>query len=572
MALSGNFTGTTSNKYVQPKITWSATQDISGNYSDVTAILTYSRTNSGYTTSGTWSGSITINGSTTSGSKKISITQNSNTEAIRATVRVYHNTDGSKSLSISCTGIIGGGVLSNTNCSKEITLDTIPRAATLTAAPDFNDEQNATISYTNPASNAVDSLQACIANTAGNVIYVGYRDISKTGNSYTFNFTTEERKALRKAITSGNTLAVKFFVTTTIGNNIYYSTISKTLTLINHTPTLAPSVMDTGTTSLYLTQDGNKIIKGFNYISYSIGAAARKEATIVSQKITCGNISSSAASGNLNNVLSNVFTITATDSRGFTTTQTVTKTLIDYIKLTANLEAPAPSTSGETTIKVSGNYFNGSFGAMPNDLTVQMRFSTNGGAYTSWQTLTPTISGNSYTVSNKYTDLDYRSKYSFEVKVFDATWEVITREKTVKTTPVFDWSEDDFNFNVPVIIQGAPIADIVIEQATSGIWTYRKWNSGIIELWGSYGFNNGIACTNAWGSMFESAAQQLPSFPFELIGVPMAQYTWRTDSGFAAFIESASPTKSSAGSIILARPSAATVYGYISMYIVGKWR
>lgn len=28
-------------------------------------------------------------------------------------------------------------------------------------------------------------------------------------------------------------------------------------------------------------------------------------------------------------------------------------------------------------------------------------------------------------------------------------------------------------------------ADFVVETGTSGIWTYRKWNSGIAELWGT---------------------------------------------------------------------------------------
>ena len=28
------------------------------------------------------------------------------------------------------------------------------------------------------------------------------------------------------------------------------------------------------------------------------------------------------------------------------------------------------------------------------------------------------------------------------------------------------------------------IADYVVEQGTSGTWTYRKWNSGIAECWG----------------------------------------------------------------------------------------
>ena len=29
----------------------------------------------------------------------------------------------------------------------------------------------------------------------------------------------------------------------------------------------------------------------------------------------------------------------------------------------------------------------------------------------------------------------------------------------------------------------APVADYVVAQGTSGIWTYRKWNSGITECW-----------------------------------------------------------------------------------------
>lgn len=28
-----------------------------------------------------------------------------------------------------------------------------------------------------------------------------------------------------------------------------------------------------------------------------------------------------------------------------------------------------------------------------------------------------------------------------------------------------------------------PVADYVVEQGTSGIWNYRKWNSGISECW-----------------------------------------------------------------------------------------
>ena len=30
------------------------------------------------------------------------------------------------------------------------------------------------------------------------------------------------------------------------------------------------------------------------------------------------------------------------------------------------------------------------------------------------------------------------------------------------------------------------MTDFVVEQGTSGIWTYRKWNSGIAECWGTH--------------------------------------------------------------------------------------
>lgn len=37
-------------------------------------------------------------------------------------------------------------------------------------------------------------------------------------------------------------------------------------------------------------------------------------------------------------------------------------------------------------------------------------------------------------------------------------------------------------------------ADYVVEEGTKGIWTYRKWNSGIAECWGIYGAS-GVNCS-----------------------------------------------------------------------------
>lgn len=45
--------------------------------------------------------------------------------------------------------------------------------------------------------------------------------------------------------------------------------------------------------------------------------------------------------------------------------------------------------------------------------------------------------------------------------------------------------------------------DVIISQTTSGIWTYRKWKSGIIECWGEQSWTN-VACTTSAGGGYRS--------------------------------------------------------------------
>lgn len=48
------------------------------------------------------------------------------------------------------------------------------------------------------------------------------------------------------------------------------------------------------------------------------------------------------------------------------------------------------------------------------------------------------------------------------------------------------------------------ISDYVVEQGTSGIWTYRKWNSGIAECWGTISAGS-TAMTTAEGYGYYSS-------------------------------------------------------------------
>lgn len=292
MALSGSFTGSTNNQYVQPKITWSATQNIAENYSTVTATLTYSRTNSGYTTSGKWNGSITINGTTVTGSSgdnQIYITQNSNTKAMSATVKVPHNADGSKSVAISCTGTIPAASLQSTTCASTVTLNSIPRQATITSSPNFTDAVNPTITYSNPAGNAVAELMACISFTGANAD-IAYRSISKTGTSYTFPLTTAEKDFLRNN-TTGRSRYVTFKVRTKIGSTYYESKDTPKTFTVTETDATKPTVNLTATlnnTSLPSKFNG-LYIQGKSRLDINVSATGKYSASIISYSAKVGS-------------------------------------------------------------------------------------------------------------------------------------------------------------------------------------------------------------------------------------------------------------------------------------------
>ena len=131
---SGYFTGSTGNKYITARITWSSVSDTVNNRSLVTATLSYAKSsNSTGSTYGTGAFSIVINGSAKSFTLPVTLNPNDTWVTIGShSVYVPHNADGSKSVSISATGGISGLTFSTTNCSATVILDKIPRATTPT--------------------------------------------------------------------------------------------------------------------------------------------------------------------------------------------------------------------------------------------------------------------------------------------------------------------------------------------------------------------------------------------------------------------------------------------------------
>lgn len=96
------------------------------------------------------------------------------------------------------------------------------------------------------------------------------------------------------------------------------------------------------------------------------------------------------------------------------------------------------------------------------DYTANAMFRWNGTAYV------PLTSGGGSVESSSVPTAD-------TIAEFDSTAHMNSTDMT--TTEVSDFVDS-------LEAQGANLADYVVEQGTDGIWTYRKWNSGIAECWG----------------------------------------------------------------------------------------
>ena len=160
--------------------------------------------------------------------------------SISGTTTVEHNEYGEATIPVSIATAIYTGIVETKTGTW--TLDSIPRKATLVSAPNFNDEENPTITYSNPAGEAVSVLQACIADDV--------KDVSRTGTSYTFNLSNSERANLRQTVVGSNSRALRFILISAIGETEFTHELSRNYTIKNPLPTLNPVVKDNNSSSV----------------------------------------------------------------------------------------------------------------------------------------------------------------------------------------------------------------------------------------------------------------------------------------------------------------------------------
>lgn len=226
-----------------------------------------------------------------------------------------------------------------------------------------------------------------------------------------------------------------------------------------------------------LTGSSSKFILNYSRVDYSVTSTAKNYAKITATNIAnAGQIQYGPTGSFPNPIASSSFTATVTDSRGFQAAEGVTVDAVDYVRLTMTAEVGEPNANGSAALNVEGKYWEGNFGVVENSLVLRYTLYIKEG--NSWNELTPVditptfnTENNSYSANLTISGLDYTKEYQINVHANDELLSVNSGLMPIAVSPIFDWGQNDFNFNVPVTMQEGLIVEGDIE--VGGILTHN---------------------------------------------------------------------------------------------------
>lgn len=429
--------------------------NVTSNTSQVAYSFYITRGGMGFFASHPFSWNIVIGGNTIAISNfKFQISTSDPAEQLikSGTVTVAHASDGKKTMGFSVSTPDASGISPTygptaMSMTGEWALTTIPRASTVTAA-NANIGSATTIKISRASAGFTHTLTYAFGSLKGTIA-------TKTGDT-TLSWTvpTSFYAQIPKAKSGKCTITCQTFSgSTAIGTKTteFLAQVSAA-----SAPAVTGTVADTNPVTQSLTGDSLVMVRYFSNALCTISAQGKNSATITQKKI--GETVVTGTTRTISGIEVDGVAFSATDSRGFTTRVNKTFSLVPYVKLTANGTVKRDTPTGSTgKLTLQGNYFNASFGAQSNALTVQYRLQPEGEAYEDWQTVDVTLEGNTYRAAVSLTELDYRKAYRVQVQASDKLMTTTADLTLLPGTPVFDWGKSDFRFHVPVIAGGRTV-------------------------------------------------------------------------------------------------------------------
>ena len=387
-------TWTGANSWSGGKLVVSSVPNTAGNYSDVTATLYGCRLDGGRSYNNNASSFyITINGVKKTFTSGITISGTSYTKIFTATVRVYHNEDGNKSITIICGGTITGTSYNLSSVSYSLTLDKIARRSSLTVT-EVELGKVMAITIERQDDTFTDTIKWVCGNASGTIC-------EKTSQT-SLSFTPGVELAAQNTV--GESVPIEFTLETFHGNTSLGT--SSAVAVCTIPASVVPTVSAMITDALGYVSTFGKYIQGKSKISISISAAGAQGSSIVSYNTTVdgkGYADASFTTDEIVNSGSLPLVITVTDSRGRKAALTRTLEVYAY-SVPKILSAKGKRCTANGTSSSTGAYLGVVFDAEVTSLDGKNRAAyavdykkTTASSYTS---KTVSAYANNYAVSN----------------------------------------------------------------------------------------------------------------------------------------------------------------------------
>ncbi len=351
--------------------------------------------------------------------------------------RVYTNANGDASFGASFQGGVYTAAI-NTSGSGGWNLDNIPLTVTQTGnSGNINDESNPYITYSNPAGHSINAYLE-LPSLGGGAIAVrnGY------GNGAAWNLTTGERNTIRGLMANTNATTIRYVLYDTVTGG--WSFLDRTISIVNAAPVFTTvTYEDINSATETLTGNDQFIVQGQSTIQVNVAsgdkAVAQKSATMVSYTATINSIPTNFAysASTINQTLAagangaatnQTLSVTATDSRGNTTTVQQLVTMVAYQSPSLAViwtredgfgaDTTIDATGTISTITVSGTDKNSVDGTSGMGYKVWTVGGSEPGSYTNIASTRTDATINPTT--DPIETLDQSTEYNLKVKITDA--------------------------------------------------------------------------------------------------------------------------------------------------------
>lgn len=382
------------------------------------------------------------------------------TTIIETTRTINHYTDGTsptKEISTSWSAGFGG----SGSAKVEIQMPKINRIATVISANNFNDEENPTVEFNNPAGFDIAPYLNFYDNN-NNIILRVVREAGLYTSPYSWELTDEERTTIRNSLNFQKSYRVNIGVYTYSGETrLGYNSVGKTLSFVNAEPTFTKTLVETDTNVINLLgSSASKIIKNASKIKTTIIPTALKGSTIKSVEIIHGTsdvVLTTSPYELVLTALTDSFKVIVTDSRGYVVSETITKELIDYspIEISQYSFKRVNPTSSDIKLNATIKYIQQTFDTTNNTPTIQWKLGADGELNT--------LSSNDYSIDEENNVINIYNlllsdilPYTQQGKLYLLVNDLLTSDAenqlVIVGIPVFDYGEYDLQVNGDLFI------------------------------------------------------------------------------------------------------------------------